>query len=613
MRRRIPWGILPLLWLAFALGAHGLNADVLWFDEAKTVLYTGGGPFGPLSLAQVWDNLATVDPWQSPAYFLALNLWASLAGWSDFAARALSLLTGIVALAGLARLARDLFGQRTSFYATLVLASAPLYLHYLHEMRPYAQYALFTTLAVWAYWRWALAPAPRAWHGVLLWVGLAGLAWTHVLSLLTAFGLGAYHLLFVRKDRRWVQTVAIMAASAVSFLPWLGYILRVVGLAEADTARQAVALIGWPVLEQTLMAFSGGGAGLGLALLGLAGLARRPHARLIWTWLIVALASALTLSIIVPAFIHVRYVMSAWPALALLAGLGLATLAHERRALAWVLAGVWLATGLYAARDTRWFEQLANSRQNFARAGWLALVDEVAAHSRPGDGLILHSAPPEEEWSTDDTHNTYFHQVAAEVAHMERIRPIVYEASEAEYMALVEAVVAEMPLVWTAIVPEVPFTRRRDSFFRQLGQTHDACGVVYDEGDMWLALYARRAEREPVAVFDERISLTPLWPVPGETSAGQLDILLGWNMHDVPSDTYSIGLHLIDPSQSLVAQADFGLPGGATACTRAVLNVADLPPGEYELHALIYDWRTGERLPAQDEADNFLLARISQP
>jgi hypothetical protein len=72
--RRGTMVIFALCLLAFGLGARMLNADVLWFDEAKTVFFTGAKPFGPLTSAQIWDHLAQNDPWQTPGYFIRLGL-----------------------------------------------------------------------------------------------------------------------------------------------------------------------------------------------------------------------------------------------------------------------------------------------------------------------------------------------------------------------------------------------------------------------------------------------------------------------------------------------------------------------------------------------------------
>ncbi|MCI0351715.1 MAG: glycosyltransferase family 39 protein, partial [Acidobacteriales bacterium] len=217
MQRRDWLWMITLLLLAFALGVRMLQADILWFDEAKTVYFNGARHFGPLSLAGVWNNLAENDPWQSPGYYLLLDLWADAVGWSDFAARSLSLFIGMVALAWLYRLGRDMLNSRIGIFAAAVLVGSSLYIHYLHEMRPYALYVLMTCLSIWAYWRILSSKAEPVWRFyVALFIGLAGLAYTHIFALLTAFGIGVYHLLLAPKNRRWFMTCAVMLLAALS-------------------------------------------------------------------------------------------------------------------------------------------------------------------------------------------------------------------------------------------------------------------------------------------------------------------------------------------------------------------------------------------------------------
>jgi hypothetical protein len=52
-------------------------------------------------------------------------------------------------------------------------------------------------------------------------------------------------------------------------------------------------------------------------------------------------------------------------------------------------------------------------------------------------------------------------------------------------------VVRDWPLIWTAIVSDVPFTRRL-AFFQSLEETHVSCGRWIDREDMTLDLYANK-------------------------------------------------------------------------------------------------------------------------
>lgn len=596
------WWMLPLILLAFFLGLRMLNADILWFDESKTVFYTGARHFGPVSVSEIWNNLAENNPWQSPGYFIALSLWGKLAGWSDFSSRYLSLLIGILALAMLYRMACDLLNSRVGLYAAAILVGSSFYIHYLHEMRPYTLYILMTCLSVWAYWRIISKDSPRWYLYFALFLGLAGLAYTHALALLTAFGIGAYHLLFAPKNRVWLNATGVMVLSAIAFLPWLQVVLKVIGLATEDNIRQDVTLYGFEIIDALLRAFSNGlGVVLLLLLLGFAVWDRRKSVGLVTVWLIVAVGFAFGISYIVPAFIHARYLMSVWPALAFLMAVGLVKV-EEKGFPAVAILAVWLIVGGTTSLNTVFFESLSNSRYNIPREGFMQMVDILENHSREGDMLVLHTAPPTEEWDSDDIFDYYFYDIAADYTHMELIRPFPNHFTDAAYEEAVAEELGTVPIIWTAIVPEQVYSRRRLAFFEQLERTHALCQQVLDRPDMDLRLYAQSNEHIVASFAENAVQAQALWDIPA-TASDTLDILLGIERDpDLPPDTYSIGLHLYSSAGQLVTQADYGLSNNPFSCTWTKLSVDNLSADDYILQMIVYNWQTGERL-LSDEAD----------
>src|SRR5439155_20847121 len=78
-----------ILLLAFAVRIYRLGAQSLWVDEAFSI---NGARLGPL-LSGVQD------PGQPPLYGVLLALWVPLAGAGEFAARYLSLIAGVAAVA----------------------------------------------------------------------------------------------------------------------------------------------------------------------------------------------------------------------------------------------------------------------------------------------------------------------------------------------------------------------------------------------------------------------------------------------------------------------------------------------------------------------------------
>jgi hypothetical protein len=76
---------------------------------------------------------------------------------------------------------------------------------------------------------------------------------------------------------------------------------------------------------------------------------------------------------------------------------------------------------------------------------------------------------------------------------------------------------------------------------------------------------------------------------------------LGWHrIPDLPPDTYSVGVHITNEAGELVKQVDYGLSNDAFSCRWSQINLDDLPPGAYSVQTIVYDWRSGERMPADD-------------
>ena len=88
--------LIPLLLLTTWLGARSLDADAIWYDEYRSLFYAGGAEYGPIQLPEVWTRVALYGgAAQVPGYFSLLWGWGALVGWTEFAARSLSLFCGV--------------------------------------------------------------------------------------------------------------------------------------------------------------------------------------------------------------------------------------------------------------------------------------------------------------------------------------------------------------------------------------------------------------------------------------------------------------------------------------------------------------------------------------
>src|SRR5690606_31223576 len=191
-------------------------------------------------------------------------------------------------------------------------------------------------------------------------LSLIGLAYTHPLALLSALAIGIYHVLFARPvNRRWLVSLGLMVLSGAIFMPWLLILLRAVDIARADVTRQAVSLSSSEIVTQLFHAFAGGSVAL-FALLVALSPNKRPSFRLLVVWAVSGLLAALAINLWLPVFVHIRYLMALWPALALL--IAFAVFCLQKHSIAsCITQNVWMLTGLHSASTRYIFTILMNA------------------------------------------------------------------------------------------------------------------------------------------------------------------------------------------------------------------------------------------------------------
>jgi hypothetical protein len=593
------------LLLVALLGARGLDADAIWYDEWWSVYYAGGGLYGPASPAQVVQRVYEnqfVHENNPPGYYLALAGWSGLVGWTEFGARALSLLAGLLAVALTYRLGCDLATPVVGLIAATVLGTSAFFIYYLHEMRPYAFSLPFILAVVWAYWRVATRKGGR-WPAVALAVSAAGLLYIHYFAALAVGAVVLYHLLFVPKTRAWWGPTLLLVVAGLVFLPWLGATIEAVArLDSADEPfRQASALSPGQMVERLLFMFSNGN--MALLLIALAYTVRgaaRPI-RLVWWWLLVVVAAVIAINLRFEMLGELRYLIAAWPALALLVGFGISELSKRgvRPVLVlviWAGVGVWSvvnATPLMVAFNDPTSNLYSNSvaPQAYVTLPWRTLRDTLKARVQPGDALAFHR--PDYAWAIEGIFEFYLHDVPVRSTIMEVLPG---RDQNNEYFSSARQYIADARRVWVAVDKTMRPTFRLAEFERALADDYIPCGAVLDLSQLRLDLYARVPEDAPPFEFGEGIGLRLMELLPTHAS-DSLNVVLGWDVSsEVPPSTYSVALHVEDEQGQLMAQTDYGLPNSGFTCQPSVLPLSDLPSGTYSLRVVVYNWSTGERL-----------------
>lgn len=354
--------------VALLLGLVRLGAPSVWFDEAYTAEATGRSPAWWLANDQyhfLYDGLVA--------------LWAAIAGTSEWALRAPSVLGAILAAALMVVLGRKLFDRWVALASGVVLATSPFVVKWSQQARSYTlllALSLVATLVLiralergtrssWALYGlvYAAVVVGHAVAGILLAPAQLVLIAQRRERLLPHGPLAAVIVLAVAVP--WAATVAMRSTGQGAGMGWLQ---------QPSTAAvvQAVADVS-------------GAAGLGVALaaLGLVLLwrsGRRDLAAWLGAWAAAPFALALVMTAVTPVFLD-RYLIVAAPAFALLAGVAIV---GAGRRFGPVLAGAAILASAIAL--VQWY---STDEGNWRGENWRSAVAALRAQSSDTEVVVV--------------------------------------------------------------------------------------------------------------------------------------------------------------------------------------------------------------------------------
>lgn len=624
MTRWSLWVMTGVLLFAFWLGARDLNTNPIWGDERNSLRDAGGLFFGPLSPVEIWERVHTGNPWHTPGYFLVLSGWGALTGWTVPMLRLLSLLFGLLALAWTYRLGRDRVSAAVGVIGAAVLGTTMLFIYYAIQIRMYSLMTALSAFTCWLYLRLVddrHTPTRLEWAGLL--AGAIGLLYTQYFAALLLGMIGLYHLLFVRKDRRWWQVTGVFVVAGVSFLPWLNGLVE--GLernaAPGDFLYRRAMDAGEAVVRfadlfsnrlPLLLVVS-----LLLALVGTVLLAAKRRRGALQLWFATITLTGIVL--LVNEFVEVmapnrlRYLSGVFPLLALLVGVGLAWLWRASilgRVVSLLLLVGWLLGGAWAHIDRVGSMENDGFRYMFP-------VQTVAARLtgllQPGDIVVTYIP------DADPLLNHHYRGVASFYFGSElnyALRRSSMGEPQADQVRFTSA--SARLRVWLAHQPPEPANLA--AFTEALDGEFDLCRRAVDTDDLKIDLYTALpqcclSERaEPLVRYPDDIVLMGLETLP-ITAEGRLPVVMTWDMTaDSPYFRYSTALHVLDRDGALVAQADRGLELPPLTCRQTDIDISSLPPGTYTLHLIVYNWETGARLPGtrgDETADSLPMGQFT--
>ena len=600
---RTGWMLMLLvLLLAFALGANGLNADVIWIDELSSVIHMGAfNP--PYSLSQVVESIRQYSPDHVPLYFFLGAFWARIAGWSQFALRLLSVFFGVLMLAWLYRFAADAVNRRTAVVAAFLMSTSAFIILYFHDIRMYTMLIWLGIVHSWLYWRLAhrFRQAKLTWF--LFVVTASVLLYIHNFSTILFAGLGIHHLIFVERSRRWWRIIAGWALGTLFFLPYAPFV--VAGL-RFNQGYTTTSLTTPEVAELFALLVANGFIWLWLPSLLTIGYARRRRREsVILRLMIVALFMVAAILMInwqfnIITITRLRYFLIVWFVIVTLFAFGITTMPYWHITtgvflLLWCTAGyqfdrsgeVIKYAGLMARAQhypplheyVFYLQDKANSQDYLLGFSEMYQVSR-APSNKPNsiadyylkvqlgiDGAFLHTNLKRYRLERDVRDILRKHSRAL-LAHDPREVP-------PNYIKALE-IIQEYYIPCAVLVSE-PDLRIQRYVHPVMDCDHQPAPIEYSNGIRAVDRFARYAPESEV-----------------------LQILTGWEVADEGLlDEYNVSLQITTPDWQNVRQEDrhlYELPPWDVI----ELSTEGLSPGDYRLMMILYHRDTGEKVSGLD-------------
>lgn len=223
---------LVLIALAFFLRVYRLADKNIWWDEGWTV-WLARHDFA-------WIALRTASDEHPPLHYWLMNVWQSILGTEAFTGRFFSLLLGVLLVALVYRIGKQIGGVRLGFLAALFLAVARFNVWWSQDIKNYTLSAFFAWSSVWFTWqiansRWQMANSKsrivnRVWLHVIGYILAAFLAlFSHYLAALILIAnnlfVGIVLLAMWRRGENFIplliRWVIAQLSVAILFAPWL--------------------------------------------------------------------------------------------------------------------------------------------------------------------------------------------------------------------------------------------------------------------------------------------------------------------------------------------------------------------------------------------------------
>ena len=604
-----PVSVVAVILLSYAARVYHLGAAAIEFDEAFSI-HTAAS-----SLADILNAVANYEP-HPPFYYSFLHFWYPVFGASEFSLRFPSLLTNVLTVALLIRLAASLGWRWPGVLAGLIFACNPYQIWYAQEARMYAPVILFGLLAVYGELQTARHRRRRDLVGYVAFMLLA--LYTHYYAIFLGVFVNLLVLATLWFDeeaapevrqslvRRWLAAQLVVA---LLYLPWLVYAYRV----SLDYSRAEIDLPGMlNIVKISLVEFSVGlsyppslanSAALAFLVLlavGLWGVGRSGAPWPVWRryllvvgYLLMPLALGGVASLSRSMF-QTRYFLVSAPAFFILLGLG--SYQISRVSLPVGIAATLLILGIQVQSLNYYFFDPRYDKSEPADA-----IERVAGLVGPRDGVILDGwGQANQFW--------YYHDLRKSEPAPGWVLPLPGANAWSATLAQVDQIMATRSGVWllTYSASEVDGQRLIEGYLSHNYFPVLSRHIITNDISYFAAAPATAPRVTPIGdTCNDNVQLDAVEDYGTSGPAGAiLPITVHWRATEPITHDYGVSWRLLDSAGHTVLQRDTQPASGFSPTTTwpvgqevldryGLLVPSDLPPGTYDLAVIAFDRSSG--------------------
>ena len=593
------------VFFVFTVGITNLKSDPIENDEFRTLNH-----IEPVWLSEVRTipetirSVAALSPQHGPLYFVALNVWHKLAGSDLFALRLLSTFFGVLSISIVYRLAMVTGNRDDGIAAAVALAFLAFYMFHVHYLRMYTLLSFASGWALWSYWNVTTRRSLPRWRWISLLGAAAALSYIHYMGGLILAAIGVHHIVLVKRDKRWWQTLTVLAMAALLFLPWLPVVISGLAGHRSDAGAVRLSLIDG---VRAILSISSNGilavpmVVAGLALLNLRRLNKPERFLVIIPVLVVIFL--IILNTFSPTFVanRMRYALVVFVPYCCMAVICLRTLSFWRRIripalLLWCLSFFYyLGTPDYA---------IYTNIQQHETAKIPPYQDFIYESERlPGHNELILSFHPNMILSSNKT-LPYYRKILTDWAYIIHISydangDLIIQSDRTKYGSL-DSIADNSRGIWVLHNPSETDLTSMPVFRDWFLQRFKLCKRFLDRETSAIDYYLKPeipcglvTDSSPLSIrYDNGIALGNIVT---EMTSDALRIYLWW--HETIGKEYALSLQVFDAAQAKVLQTDAVISSGPVDAF--ALDLSDIPPGEYNVDLIVYGRESMASVPGE--------------